>query len=93
MSPPRVVFVPHAINQMLKRSVSVADVHQILATGRVIEAHPHDVPYPTRVLLGWIGPRPLHIVVHDDIVGHQIIIRTAYEPDPVRWNASFDRRR
>ena len=29
----------------------------------VLEEYPQDEPYPTRLVLGWAGNRPLHLVL------------------------------
>ena len=77
---------------MFKRSISVADVRHVLLTGEVIEDCPDDFPYPSRLLLGWSGIRPIHVVAAYDVQGDQIIVVTAYEPDPGQWDTDFRRR-
>ena len=52
------VFRVHAIRRMFERKISVADIRQVLGAGEVIEAYPDDKPYPSRLLLGWIGGAP-----------------------------------
>ena len=52
----------HAAQRMLDRSISVADNLVVLNTGVTIEDYPEDTPLPSRLTLGWIGPRPLHLV-------------------------------
>ena len=51
------------------------------------------MPYPSRLVLGWRGARPLHIVVADNIEDGERIIVTVYEPDPDQWEADFRRRK
>ena len=46
------VFRIHAIQRMFERSVTRADVREVLATGEVIEQYPDDTPYPSRLILG-----------------------------------------
>lgn len=87
------VFRVHALRRMARRDISVGEVRQALGNGEITEAYPDDTPYPSRLLLGWVGPRPLHVVVADDAGGGQTIVITVYEPDPVRWEADFRRRR
>ncbi|OGK87807.1 MAG: hypothetical protein A2X52_10015 [Candidatus Rokubacteria bacterium GWC2_70_16] len=93
MEPGMLVFRVHALRRMARRGISVAEVRQALGTGEAIEAYPDDTPYPSRLVLGWGGPRPLHVVVADDAGGGQTIVITVYEPDPVRWEVDFRRRR
>ena len=77
---------------MFERSVSAADVRQVLEAGEMIEDYPDDTPYPSRLLMGWIGTRPLHVVVADDKVEQATIVITVYEPASHRWSSDFKRR-
>jgi len=77
---------------MFQRKITGEDVRGVPANGEVIEDYPNDTPYPSRLLLGWTGTRPLHVVAADNAVGNEIIIVTAYEPDPLRWSADWKTR-
>jgi len=88
----RIVFRVHALARMFERRIGVADVRTALAHGEVIQVYPDDKPYPSRLLLGWIGTRPLHVVVAEDSEAGILIVVTAYEPDPVQWDAGFKRK-
>jgi hypothetical protein len=76
---------------MFQRKVSNADVQDVVENGEVIRKYPDDKPYPSRLILGWRGKRPLHVVAadHDD----ETIIITVYEPDPAIWEADFKRKK
>lgn len=93
MAVPRLVFRVHAIRRMLQRNISVTDVHEVLATGEVIEVYPDDTPYPSRLVLGWRGNRPIHVVAADNTDTDETIIITAYEPGTDQWETGFRRRR
>ena len=82
----------HAIQRMFQRRITFEDVHQVLDTGEVVEQYPDDVPYPRRLLLGWRGSRPLHVVVAEDSDAGTAIVVTVYEPDPSGWDSDFRRR-
>lgn len=86
------IFREHAIRRMFERGVTVADVECVLAAGQVITRYPEDKPYPSRLLLGWIDARPLHVVAADNEEGDTILI-TVYQPDPALWDSTFTRRR
>ena len=60
------VFRVHAIQRMFERAITKENVRQALATGKTIEAYPEDQPYPSRLVLGWAGTRPIHVVVADN---------------------------
>ncbi len=86
------IFRVHAIRRMFERRITEQDVRHVLDYGETIEDYPNDVPYPSRLILGWCERRPLHIVAaYNDVQGVTIVI-TVYEPDPQRWNETFKAR-
>ena len=87
------VFRSHAIRRMFQRGIGVEDIRHVIATGEVIEDRPDDLPYPSRLVLGSIRGRPLHVVVADDDANATTIIVTVYEPDPSRWRPGSRKRR
>ena len=93
MGQTRLVLRVHAIRRMFQRKISVADVRHVLETGEVIESYPEDAPYPSRLLLGWSGTRPLHVVVADNVETGESIVITVYEPDTASWGRDFRRRK
>jgi hypothetical protein len=78
---------------MFERKISTDDVRQILSNGEVVEEYPEDKPFPSRLILGWRGPDPTHVVVADNKTSGERIIITVYEPEPTMWEADFKRRR
>jgi len=88
----RLVFRVHALKRMFERGITVEDVRSAVTSGEVIQNYPDDRPYPSRLMLGWIGPRPLHVVVAEDSEAGILMVVTAYEPDPVQWDAGFKRK-
>jgi hypothetical protein len=52
------IFRTHAIQRMFQRQMTETDVRHILTTGENIEAYSDDIPYPSRLVLGWINERP-----------------------------------
>ncbi len=89
----RLVFRVHAIQRMYERHISEEEVRQTITAGEVIEAYPDDTPYPSRLVLGWHGARPLHVVVADDAADQVNIAVTVYEPTKDEWDADFKRRK
>ena len=92
MSSGRLVFRVHALQRMASRVVGEVEIRDVLENGEVIEARPDDLPYPTRVMLGWIGGRPIHVVATENEEDETVIV-TVYEPEPDRWADGFTRRR
>ncbi|AEN73076.1 hypothetical protein Rhom172_1147 [Rhodothermus marinus SG0.5JP17-172] len=93
MDEPRLFFRRHALQRMAERKITVEDVKNVLKTGETIASYPEDRPYPSRLILGWIGTRPLHVVVADNDEDNVQIVITVYEPDPTLWEDDFKRRR
>ncbi len=87
------VFRVHAIQRMYQRTISAAEVRHVIATGETVEDYPDDTPYPSRLVLGWNGRRPIHVVVADNIDDEENIVITVYEPDPLEWEPDFKRRK
>jgi hypothetical protein len=89
----RLTFRVHAIHRMYQRRISEGEVRNVIETGETIEDYPDDFPYPSRLVLGWHGPRPIHVVVADNNSEQEYIVITVYEPDPSEWEADFKRRK
>jgi len=60
--------------------VTVEEVRAALGCGETIESHPEDRPYESCLVLGWVGGRPLHMVVADDEEEAMTIVVTVYRP-------------
>ena len=78
---------------MFERGIRHDDVRKVLEQGRVIEEYPDDKPYPSCLILGWAGNRPIHVVKAENQEENQTIIATVYEPDMFVWEPGFERRR
>ena len=89
----RFVFRVHAIQRMYQRRISEDEVRNVIGTGDTIEDYPDDFPYPSRLVLGWHGARPIHVVVADNPDDKENIVITVYEPDPTEWETDFKRRK
>ena len=82
-------FRVHAIQKMFERKISRDDVVHVIETGEVIRRYDDDKPFPSQLLLGWVGKRPLHVVAAITITPEGTIIITAYEPDADIWESDF----
>ena len=89
----KLVFRAHAVRRMYERQISDADVRHVLESGETIENYPDDRPYPSRLILGWHGSRPIHVALADNLEENETIVITAYEPDPDKWTPDFKKRR
>lgn len=78
---------------MFERNVSVKSVTHAIQSGEVIEDYSSEMPEPGRLILGFQGKRPLHVVVSESLMARTITVVTAYLPDSGKWSKDFKRRR
>jgi hypothetical protein len=78
---------------MYQRAISEIEVRHVIAREEIVEDYPNDTPYPSRLVLGWSGRRPIHVVVADNVDDQENIVITVYEPDPAEWEPDFKRRK
>lgn len=86
-------FKLHAVIQMEERGLTVDDVRMAVENGEDIETRPDEQPYPARLVLGLCLLGALHVAVRDNIDDDEIIVETAYQPDPALWEPDFKTRR
>jgi hypothetical protein len=91
--PAKLTFRVHALRRMFSRGITAAEVRNVIEQGETIERYPQDTPYPSRLLLGAVGGRALHVVIADNTDDGEVIVVTTYEPDPSLWQPGFRRRR
>ena len=89
----KVTYRVHAVRRMFERGISETQVREVLEGGEEITAYPDDKPYPSRLLLGWRGERPLHVVAAYNARDDEEIVITVYEPEAALWEDGFKRRR
>ena len=89
----KITYRVHAVRRMFERRITDADVANVLVEGEKIAPYPDDQPYPSRLLLGWRGTRPLHVVAADNAANDEEVVVTVYEPDPKLWDDEFRRRK
>ena len=93
MNSPKVLFRVHAVQRMFERNVSAKKVSQALQSGETIEDYTAEMPEPSRLILGFQGKRPFHVVTSENPGTNEMTIITAYIPDPDKWNKDFKSRR
>ena len=89
----RLVFRTHAIQRMFERRITEDDVFDVLSDGIIVENYPDDRTYPSELVLGWCGVRPIHIVVAHNEDDNEDVVVTVYEPDNTLWTPDFRRRK
>lgn len=91
--PVRLVFSTHALRRMFERGISVAVLTRMLEGGTEIEERPDDEPYPSRLLLGFVGDLPVHVVLSGPTEAGETVVVTVYVPETTLWDKGFRRRR
>ncbi len=85
----KIIFRVHAVQRMFERNISVKKVSQALQSGEVIEDYSAEMPDPSRLILGFQGKRPFHMVTSENLEENIITIITVYHPDPNNWKKDF----
>ena len=93
MNKPRTLFRIHAVQRMFERDISLAKVYQALQSGEVLEDYYTDMPEPSRLLLGFQGKRPFHVVISEDLRTKVMTVITVYLPDRGKWDKTSRQRR
>jgi hypothetical protein len=86
----RILFLPHAIQQMLRpdRMIRRVEVRCVIENGEVIEDYPTDARGHSCLLLGHgTGGRPIHVVCAPK--NDYLAVITAYLPDENEWSDDF----
>lgn len=88
----RIHWRQHALERLLERGISRAEVLSAIVNGTVIEVYSTDRPYPSCLML-YAEAEPVHVVAAVDPaagIGHVI---TAYRPDLEHFAPDFRTRR
>lgn len=93
MNNPKTYYRMHAIQRMFERNIPVKKVSQSIRTGETIEDYSTEMPQPGRLILGFQGKRPFHVVASENPEAGEITVITVYIPDPDRWDSHFRKRR
>lgn len=78
---------------MFERNISETDVLEVLRHGQIAQDYPDDMPHPSKLLMGKSADRVIHVVAAENLIDKEIIIITVYEPDPLKWEPGFLKKR
>jgi hypothetical protein len=81
----KILYRVHAVQRMFEREISPAKVGRALEAEDVIEDYSSEMPEPSRLLMGFQGKRPFHVVTSEDPEENEITVVTVYLPDPNKW--------
>lgn len=93
MSNYSLLYRMHAVQRMFERKIPVSSVSHAVRSGETIEDYSAEMAQPGRLILGFHGKRPLHVVVSEDPKAGEITVITVYIPDLDRWDRQFKSRR
>ncbi len=71
----------------------VETVTRIIEEDRIILRYDDDKPYPSRLMLGYDGERPVHILIAENTEADELIVITVYEPSPDMWLPGWTHRK
>ena len=89
----KLLYRVHAVQRMFERRISVKKVLGAIETGEIIEDYSAEMPEPSRLILGFQGKRPFHVVTSENPETNETIVVTVYIPEPARWKKDFRSRR
>ena len=93
MSTGIVIWQKHALQRMMERRISRADVKKAIIDGFIIESYTNDKPLPS-VLIAYVSPeKSLHAVTAFDVENKTCYVITAYYPDVNYFENDFITRR
>jgi hypothetical protein len=72
---------------------SASDIRAVLEAGEDIAHFPEDKPFPSTLILGFVGNVPVHVLAAVDAATGTCIIIAGYRPDPELWEPDFRKRK
>jgi hypothetical protein len=89
----RLEWRKHVLQKLAERGLAQEAVRDVLLTGERIRDYTEDRPFPSALCLGFVGGRPLHVLVSLDELNQQAFIITAYEPSLGVFEADYRTRK
>ena len=93
MNNSKILFRVHSVQRMFERGITAKKVRQVLESGETIEDYSAEMPEPSRLILGFQGKRPFHVVTSENPGTNETTIITVYIPEPDKWRKDFRSRR
>ncbi len=89
----KILYRAHAVQRMFEREISPVKVRRALEAEDVIEDYSSEMPEPSRLILGFQGKRPFHVVTSENPEKNEITVVTVYLPDVNKWKKDFRTRK
>ena len=93
MNQSKIFFRVHAVQRMFERGISEKIVLRALELGDTIEDYSSEMHEPSRLILGFQGKRPFHVVISENQETNEITVITVYTPNSDKWSKDFKSRR
>ncbi len=93
MASPSIMYRVHAVQRIFERKIPGKKVRAVLEKGEVIEDYSVEMPEPGKLILGFQGRQPIHIVVSENVVSNEMTVITVYVPNPDKWTKDFRSRK
>ena len=93
MSRSTIFFRIHAVQRMFERGITVKRVISVLESGNTIEDYSSEMQEPSRLILGFQGKHPLHVVISENQETNEVTVITVYTPNYDNWSKDFKSRR
>ncbi len=81
----KILYRAHAVQRMFEREISPVKVRCALEAEDVIEDYSSEMPEPSRLMMGFQGKRPFHVVTSENPEANEITVVTVYLPDMNKW--------
>jgi hypothetical protein len=78
--------------KLRQQRIKAEDIEQTIHIGTIIEDYPEDRRGASCLVSGLVGKRPLHVVC-GRLEAEEVLIITAYEPDPEEWENDWATRK
>jgi len=88
-----ILFRAHAVQRMFEREISPIKVRKALEAADVIEDYSAEMPEPSRLIMGFQGKRPFHVVTSENPEVDKITVVTVYIPDANKWKKDYRSRK
>lgn len=88
-----ILYRVHAVQRMFEREISPVKVRRAVEAEDVIEDYSSEMPEPSRLLMGFQGRRPFHVVTSEYPEKNEVTVVTVYLPDANKWRKDFRSRK
>ena len=85
----KILYRVHAVQRMFERDVAPIKIRRALEFADVIEDYSGEMSDPSRLIIGFQGKRPFHLVTSERPEANEITVITVYLPDANKWKKDF----